>query len=255
MRDVVARRTFACVNVSMCRPATPLARQPLHLTELSTASAGSVGGEICIWKADGDWELMKTMKGHKAAVNCLAAHPSGSLALSVSRDKQMRLWDLTKGSCAYQAPLGSEGDVVGFFPSGDTYFIASSDPSTPKGSNISIHNTQVQPTAVAYHTLALNTCSPGECLPLPQQHRTAHSSHILHTHVHASVTVPALVILSPMFPCWFGQCWLGQCWLRSIVVHACLCTGNITFAHSHRSNALEAHTSSSPDVGTADVRE
>lgn len=133
---------------------TPLQYLPFRLTAFTTAAAGSVGGEICIWKADGDWELVKTMKGHKAAVNCLAAHPSGSLALSVSRDKQMRLWDLTKGSCAYQAPLGSEGDVVGFFPSGDTYFIASSDPATPKGSTISIHNTQVRHHLDTQHLLS-----------------------------------------------------------------------------------------------------
>lgn len=120
---------------------------------------GSVGGDICIWKADGDWELMKTMKGHKAAVSSLAAHPSGSLALSVSRDKQMRLWDLGKGSCAYQAPLGAEGDVVGFFPSGDRYFIASSNPSAATGSKVSIHNTQVRNGFTCEHTIIPNAAS------------------------------------------------------------------------------------------------
>eukprot|EP00892_Ulva_mutabilis_P002863 jgi/Ulvmu1/12578/UM092_0008.1 len=114
--------------------------------------SGSVGGDVCIWKAEGDWELMKTMKGHKGAVNCLAAHPSGRLALSVSRDKQMRLWDLGKGSCAYQAPLGAEGDAVGFFPAGETYFIASSNPASAAGSTVSIHNIQGETQAALPHS-------------------------------------------------------------------------------------------------------
>lgn len=156
--DVSCGNQTSCrhLHQSCCLGSTAaLLQHRFLLTAFRAVITGSVGGEICIWKADGDWELVKTMKGHKAAVSCLAAHPSGSLALSVSRDKQMRLWDLTKGSCAYQAPLGCEGDAVGFFPDGDTYFISSSDPASAKGSNISIHNTEVStaPASISQHTV------------------------------------------------------------------------------------------------------
>lgn len=83
------------------------------------------------------------MKGHRDLVSSMSPHPSGKLALSVSRDKQMRLWDLTKGQCAYQAALGDDGDLVGFFQGGDMYYVSSSDPSTAKGSKVSLHSIQV----------------------------------------------------------------------------------------------------------------
>jgi WD40 repeat protein len=105
--------------------------------------SGSVGGDICVWRAEGFWEHVKGMKGHRDIVNSMSAHPSGKLSLSVSRDKQMRLWDLTKGSCAYQAALGCNGDIVGFFQGGDMYYVSSSDPSAAKGSKVSLHSIQV----------------------------------------------------------------------------------------------------------------
>ena len=96
-----------------------------------------------MWRTEGSWEHVKGMKGHRDLVSSMSAHPSGKVALSVSRDKQMRLWDLTKGSCAYQAALGADGDLVGFFPGGDMYYVACSDPSTAKGSKVSLHSIQV----------------------------------------------------------------------------------------------------------------
>ena len=86
---------------------------------------------------------MKAMSGHKDLVSDIRPHPSGKLALSVSRDKQMRLWDLNKGSCAYQAALGTHGDLVGFFEGGEMYYVSSSDSSSAKGSKLSLHSIQV----------------------------------------------------------------------------------------------------------------
>jgi WD40 repeat protein len=114
---------------------------------------GSVGGKICVWRAEGQWEHIKAMKGHKDLVTGLTSHPSGAIALSVSRDKQMRLWDLTRGSCAYQAPLATEGDLVGFFQSGDMYFISSSDPSKAAGSVVSLHSTKARLPCSQHSTL------------------------------------------------------------------------------------------------------
>lgn len=41
--------------------------------------------------------LPQTLRAHKGGVTGLAVHPSGALALSVGRDRGMRLWDLIKG--------------------------------------------------------------------------------------------------------------------------------------------------------------
>lgn len=100
--------------------------------------AGSTPGAISIWAARGEWEHIKLLKGHGAAVSAIAVHPTGTIALSTSRDKQMRLWDLVKGACAYQAPLGAEGDLVSFLPGGKRYALGT-------GRTVTLHTTQVRP--------------------------------------------------------------------------------------------------------------
>ena len=102
----------------------------------SIASTGSVPGPVSIWQARGEWQHIKLLKGHSSAVNDIAVHPAGTIALSVSRDKQMRLWDLSKGSCAYQAPLGAEGDSVKFPSDGKRYMVGT-------GRRVTLHTTQV----------------------------------------------------------------------------------------------------------------
>lgn len=82
-------------------------------------AAGSADGTISIWNAGGDWEHLKTMRGHKSAVNSLAVHSSGRVALSVSRDATLRMWNLGKGRNSYTAKLDGEGDLVKFCPSGE----------------------------------------------------------------------------------------------------------------------------------------
>ena len=88
-------------------------------------------------------------------MNDLAVHPSGKLALSVGRDRSLRIWNLMSGRCAYitmrpvgknaawsvratcppatvfprQSNLGlffalhTEPTQVGWLPSGDGYYI------------------------------------------------------------------------------------------------------------------------------------
>ena len=63
------------------------------------------------------------MQGHKAAVNSLSIHPTGRLALSVSHDGSLRMWDLTKGRCQYTARLDTEGDDINFVPGGSHFML------------------------------------------------------------------------------------------------------------------------------------
>ena len=44
-----------------------------------------------------DWSCLHILGGHKATVSDVAVHPSGKLALSVSRDNTLRLWNLIEG--------------------------------------------------------------------------------------------------------------------------------------------------------------
>ena len=46
------------------------------------------------------------MKGHKARVNAVAVHPSGKLALSVGKDRTLRMWDLMRGTGCASTKIG-----------------------------------------------------------------------------------------------------------------------------------------------------
>ncbi|KAL1452222.1 hypothetical protein WDU94_006517 [Cyamophila willieti] len=85
-------------------------------------------GSIAIFRV-GSWQLEKLFKNaHKGtAVNHIAIHPSGKLAMSVGRDKTLRTWNLIKGRSAYITNLSSFGvsfenpDLVVWSPEGLLY--------------------------------------------------------------------------------------------------------------------------------------
>ena len=54
-------------------------------------------------------------------VNSIAVHPSGRLALSVSADSTLRLWNLVKGKSAHESTLPIPADQVAFSPSGKSF--------------------------------------------------------------------------------------------------------------------------------------
>lgn len=64
--------------LALFTPATAPA-SPTHLF------SGSADGSISVWGVGADWQHLKSMRGHKGAVNSVAVHPSGLLALSVAR--------------------------------------------------------------------------------------------------------------------------------------------------------------------------
>ncbi|KAF9162553.1 p21-activated protein kinase-interacting protein 1-like protein [Actinomortierella ambigua] len=84
--------------------------------------SGSDDGKICVWRSK-DWECLKIMKGHQSSVHSIAIHPSGKLALSVSADKTMRLWNLLLGKQASQNRLSHAGLQIAWNPSGARYAI------------------------------------------------------------------------------------------------------------------------------------
>ncbi|KAF8517941.1 WD40 repeat-like protein [Hysterangium stoloniferum] len=79
--------------------------------------SASEDGTICLFHAR-DWSVLRTLKGHKGRVNCVAVHPSGKLALSVGEDRTLRMWDLMRGKGSASTKIGKEGEVVCWSPSG-----------------------------------------------------------------------------------------------------------------------------------------
>lgn len=83
---------------------------------------GTETGKILVWSAP-HWHNLPTMTGHYDRVNSISVHPSGVLALSVSKDKSLRLWDLSKGVAAHTNKLDQEAFFVKWSPKGDYYLV------------------------------------------------------------------------------------------------------------------------------------
>ncbi|MFN7516207.1 MAG: hypothetical protein ACK5QF_06305, partial [Dolichospermum sp.] len=49
----------------------------------------------------GNWQCVKTLKGHTATVNSVAIHPDNKTLVSGSNDRQVNLWNLQTGKCLY----------------------------------------------------------------------------------------------------------------------------------------------------------
>ena len=77
----------------------------LSFSTRSHLFTASDDGTICIFRAR-DWVLLRSMKGHKGSVNCVAVHPSGKVGLSVGKDRTLRMWDLMRGKGSASTKLG-----------------------------------------------------------------------------------------------------------------------------------------------------
>jgi protein MAK11 len=96
-------------------------------------SAGD-DGKLCLFKTKG-WECMRTLLGHKESITSLAVHPSGKLALTVSKDKHLRTWNLIKGRSAFITNLKTVAELVLWSPDGSLYAIAS-------GNNVTVYKVE-----------------------------------------------------------------------------------------------------------------
>ncbi|KAJ2633500.1 Protein mak11 [Coemansia sp. RSA 1290] len=85
--------------------------------------SASEDGAICIFRTK-DWEPLKVLKGHKGAVSSIAIHPSGKLALSVSQDRTLIVWNLLTGQRASRTKMPQVGEIVAWNPSGTRYIVA-----------------------------------------------------------------------------------------------------------------------------------
>lgn len=90
--------------------------------------SGSEDGKIIIWRTK-DWEIFGTLKGHEQRINDLAIHPSGRVAISVSNDKTIRLWNLMTAKKAAvlkikgKDHLGQSGEYVRWSEDGSNFVV------------------------------------------------------------------------------------------------------------------------------------
>ncbi|KDN52379.1 WD40 repeat-like protein [Tilletiaria anomala UBC 951] len=93
-------------------------------------------GRINIYRSR-DWSLLKTLKGHVGSVNDVAAHPSGRVALSVGKDRTIRMWDLMRGVGAASTKIGEEGERVTWDSHGNRFAVLA-------GPHLRVHDTQMK---------------------------------------------------------------------------------------------------------------
>ncbi|KAG5637845.1 hypothetical protein H0H81_002982 [Sphagnurus paluster] len=97
--------------------------------------SASEDGSLCLFRAR-DWSVLRALKGHKGRVNAVAVHPSGKVALSVGRDKTLRMWDLMRGKGCASTKLGKEGEIVRWSTDGELFTVQA-------GSTIDIYTTSM----------------------------------------------------------------------------------------------------------------
>ncbi|XP_046361632.2 p21-activated protein kinase-interacting protein 1-like isoform X1 [Haliotis rufescens] len=101
--------------------------------------------KMCLWKTF-SWECLRTFKGHKDAVNCVAVHPSGKLALTVGKDRSLHTWNLVRGRSAYITNIKQAADIVLWSPDGTTFLIVFSN-------RIDVYKTE---TSSVYHSVSVD---------------------------------------------------------------------------------------------------
>ncbi|KAF8806854.1 WD40 repeat-like protein, partial [Phlegmacium glaucopus] len=108
-----------------------------HLTFPSRSHllSASEDGTLCLFRAR-DWAVLRVLKGHKGRVNSVAVHPSGKVALSVGKDRALRMWDLMRGKGCASTKLGKEGEIVCWSIDGSKFIVQS-------GSTIDVYSTSM----------------------------------------------------------------------------------------------------------------
>ncbi|KAF7371044.1 Glycosyltransferase family 39 protein [Mycena sanguinolenta] len=94
----------------------------LHFPSRSHLISASEDGTLCLFRAR-DWSVLRALRGHKGRVNCVAVHPSGKVALSVGKDRTLRMWDLMRGKGCASTKLGKEAELVRWSSDGSLFVV------------------------------------------------------------------------------------------------------------------------------------
>ncbi|TKY73006.1 p21-activated protein kinase-interacting protein [Spatholobus suberectus] len=99
---------------------------PPHLPIPRSLVSADAAGSLSISDGDGFVHL-KTLPIHRGAVNDLALHPTGRLALTVSHDECLAMVNLLRGRRSFCCRLGREASLVKYNAAGDRFFMAAEE--------------------------------------------------------------------------------------------------------------------------------
>lgn len=77
-------------------------------------------------------------------MNAVAVHPSGKVALSVGKDKMLRMWDMMRGKGKGATKLGKEGEGVRWDTTGERFVVVA-------GKSVDIYTIVSQFTSIFKH--------------------------------------------------------------------------------------------------------
>ena len=143
-RFAVTGGTDELINVFDVQKRTHLGTMggSVHTATVTALGVSPVGGLLVSGCEEGyvaitrlkDSHTLKSFKGHKSAILDVACHPSGKVALTISTDNTLRMWDLTRGTCAavrtvcpakrpnsVRGPVSSANMQVRYSPEGSRY--------------------------------------------------------------------------------------------------------------------------------------
>ncbi|KAF8324348.1 WD40-repeat-containing domain protein [Cantharellus anzutake] len=89
----------------------------------SHVMSSSEDGTIVLFRTR-EWSVLRVFKGHTGRVNSFAVHPSGKVALSVGKDKMLRMWDMMRGKGKGATKLSKEAECVRWDTNGTNFAIA-----------------------------------------------------------------------------------------------------------------------------------
>ncbi|KZT69229.1 WD40 repeat-like protein [Daedalea quercina L-15889] len=120
----------------------------LEFPSRSHLLSASEDGTLCLFHAR-DWGVLRSLKGHKGRVSSVAVHPSGKVALSVGKDRTLRMWDLMRGKGSASTKLGKEGEVVRWSTDGSQFVVLSQ-------STIDVYTTDMELRYIIHHPSRLH---------------------------------------------------------------------------------------------------
>ncbi|KAH9479299.1 p21-activated protein kinase-interacting protein 1-like [Psilocybe cubensis] len=143
-----------------------------HLTFPSRSHlfSASEDGTLCLFRAR-DWAVLRSLKGHKGRVNSMAVHPSGKVALSVGKDRALRMWDLMRGKGVASTKLGKEGEIVRWSIDGSKFLVQSASTMDVYAVNMDLLYTITHPSRIHDAKFCSRVDGEGELLLVAAEDR------------------------------------------------------------------------------------
>lgn len=98
----------------------------LEFFEDSFLISASEDNTMYIWRCY-DWENIHILGGHKDAVSSFSIHPTGKIAMSVSKDLTLHIWNLVQGRSSFRRKILPSPEIVLWHPTGESYLVSSAN--------------------------------------------------------------------------------------------------------------------------------